>query len=306
MRYPFRYALSRILPLVLPACLVDAPIVEGSDDRLGDGLGRWCESMCERAASCGAADDPETCPDDCAEFFTETFIDQTDVCSESALHVMDCLDSQTCEAIIDGECHIDDEADRCAISQGDVVCRALDLGEGGHGGAGGTAGTAGTGGTPTLSCELGIANCSDGKSYRLVCASNQCHCIVDDSVESSFSLDSLECPGPDEAIASCGWSVTTIRDDTDSPGAVCSAYDGASGGSGSNACSFSFSDCDNRLTYSLDCSGAPGGGQCSCLVDGVAIGTLANPEDVCPYLTSESDTGVLAIYDACGFEIVVL
>ena len=50
--------LARFLPtmlLLLPACTVDTPIVEGSD-RFGESLEDWCESFCSRGIECDAVD----------------------------------------------------------------------------------------------------------------------------------------------------------------------------------------------------------------------------------------------------------
>ena len=65
-----RHVLTHVVPWFIVACTVDTPIVEGDDDeRLGNELGAWCQSMCVRLDECGAPITARLCLDNCLEYF---------------------------------------------------------------------------------------------------------------------------------------------------------------------------------------------------------------------------------------------
>jgi len=287
---PMKRTLSRLVPFLLPACMVDTPAPENAEDRLGAELGSWCESICVKSDDCGGNDDPEACVDACVEYFRETYSDQGDVCEEAAGRVMDCLESASCEVLTSGNaCNITAEETRCSGSVGLVACQA-------------SFGSATANGTP-LQCEMGFDECSDGKTYRLTCSGPgdppDCTCTTDGVVTGRFEPSRRECPFPEEASQICGWPFSERgHRPTTCQGAASS---GVAGGAGVNECEISFGDCSDGNEYAVDCAGPPGAVLCTCEVNGVPLGSFESAAGICDH--ADLDNGSTAANYGCGFNL---
>src|SRR6186713_1195615 len=245
---------SRVVPLLLPACMVDTPVVDGTDsgvggDRLGADLGAWCDSLCARLEDCGNYDDE--CVTACIELFREAFANKNDTCKEAGFRAMDCLDQASC-AELNGldVCAVQEEFELCLASQGLVYC--ADEAE--------TGGTAGMGGGQTtgFSCSMLRDECSNGSVYRLACDGPgdppECSCTVDDEVVGRFVPSRLSCPDARDVARICGWPVTEGWVlPTYPPVRWCntSSRSGVSGGLPTGDCSASFANCSNGHSYDI-------------------------------------------------------
>lgn len=290
---------SRLVPLVLPACMVDTPVVESPDsgvgsDRLGANLGEWCDSLCARLAVCGDAD--TECVTDCIELFREGFANKSGNCTEAGLRAMDCLEQASCAELMSFDpCSIQEEVDLCIASQGLVYCPDGDNDE--TGGAGGA-----------FSCSVALDECSSGSVYRLACDGPgdppECSCTVDDEVVGRFVPSRLECPDVREVARICGWPVTDgIRLPTYPPVEWCngSSMSNVSGGD----CSALFANCSNGHSYAIECQdGAPGVVDCTCFLDGEEYDTYQSVAGVCPFVRDLDDGGIVATNYACGFNLL--
>src|SRR6185503_16573592 len=93
---PTRNWLCRLVPLLLPACMVDTPVAERTSDPLGEGLRQWCKGGCTKLIDCGEDDTLERCVPDCMDLFEESFLGKGDICEASAKRIMDCIDESSC------------------------------------------------------------------------------------------------------------------------------------------------------------------------------------------------------------------
>jgi hypothetical protein len=303
-----KYFWSRLVPVLLPACMVDTPVVEGDqnddDERLGAGLAAWCESLCARVAECEPEDYQATCPATCADYYSETFVGKTDACTEAALRLMDCREQNSCAEIRSGvACNQADEEDRCYGSVGLAVCREDSSG-------GGTAGFGGSGGPPPLeSCETGLDDCSDDHEYTVACRGlgvmPVCDCLYDTEVTGRFYPSASVCPDPSIAKQICAWPVAARRGEPELPPVV-RCFDRESYGTappGNEAeCGAEFGDCSDGHTYAVECGGSPGAVECTCYVDSEAVGYYESPVGICNSV-HDNDLGNIATNFACGFRI---
>jgi hypothetical protein len=288
-----KHFLSCLVPVLLSACMVDTPVVEGNDDSLGENLAARCESLCRRAAECEAADDPETCPADCAEYFNETFVGKGAVCSEAAGRVFDCFDTESCSELTTGEaCNITAEEELCFESQGLTRC---------YGGS--------TGGGSDGYCDVSFEDCWNGRTFRLTCLGDtdppECDCSVDGDVTGTFIRTLAECPEEFEAKEICGFPVAdTPGEPATRPRASCEAGGSASNGGGSfYECEASFEGCSDGHYYEVLCEGPPGAVDCYCSIDGEHVDQNQSPAGICPFL-DDPDGGAVAINYVCGFSIL--
>jgi hypothetical protein len=288
-----KHSLLRLLPLLLPACTVDTPVVEGSD-RFGENLAVWCESICRRAAECETADDPAACPADCAEYFNETYAGKGEVCSEAAGRLMDCLDTASCNGLRSGEaCNIGAEEDLCFESQGLMRC---------YGGS--------TSGGSDGYCDVTFDDCPDGSIYQLTCLGSddpqQCDCLINGQVVGSFIRTRPECPEEFEAKQICGFPIADVPGQPAARRRTACAAGGSMGnGAGANyvECGVSFEGCSDGHHYEVICDGQPGAVDCYCSIDGEHLDQNLSPAGVCPFL-DDPDGGADATNYICGFRIV--
>jgi hypothetical protein len=299
---------SRVVPLLLPACIVDTPVVDDGDagvgsDRLGANLGAWCDSLCARWDACGEGGDE--CVTDCIEIFRGGFAKKNDTCTEAGFRAMDCLERASCAELTGLDlCAVQEEFELCLASQGLVYCRPPDDETGGTGGPGGGPATG-------LSCGVGFEECSNGSAYRLACDGPGdppvCSCTVDDEVVGRFVPSRLSCPDARDVARICGWPVTE--------GWVLPIYppvrycngtgrSDLSDGVPTGDCSASFADCSNGHSYDIECRDtAPGVVDCTCFLDGEEYDTYQSEKGVCPFVFDLNDGGTVATNYACSFNL---
>jgi hypothetical protein len=288
-----KHWLTGLLPLLLPACTVDTPIVEGSD-RLGERLEDWCESFCSRGIECDTVDVAEVCPTNCVEYFSETYAGKGEVCSEAAGRLMDCIDAASCNDLRTGEaCNIGVEEELCFESQGLFRCYGGSTAGGGNG-----------------ICNIDFDDCPNGRVYRLTCLGTsdppECDCSVDGQVTGRFIRDRLECPEDFEAKQICGFPVADAAGEPATPPrTTCESGGGATNGAGAGFydCQASFVRCSDGHYYEVICEGPPGAVSCYCSIDGEHLDQNLSPAGVCPFL-DDPDGGVIATNYLCGFRIV--
>lgn len=303
-RFPIRF-----LALLVPACTVDTPVVEGSnatfDDRLGADLGPWCEAACAKVRDCAPEEEPrEDCPDDCYELFATEFVGKGDMCAAGALRLMDCIEGASCRDLSLDVCDTMAEISRCAASNGQVTCESRGGGEGGSAGFGGSA----PAGTSTPSCEVQYDECSNGLTYMVSCsgsAPRECECMIaGDYTTGHFRRDSVDCPEAYEAREICGWPIIPHPDEPPTqPPVSCSfgSSSGAAGGGSVGSCEIFFEDCSDGHNYGITCDGS--NEACACRVDGETAGSFVTSEYICPYVFDD-DSGAATLNNACGFSIM--
>ncbi|HEX6273062.1 MAG TPA: hypothetical protein VFZ53_08480 [Polyangiaceae bacterium] len=295
-----------LVPLFLPACMIDTPVVDGPDagdgsDRLGANLGAWCDSWCARMDVCGAGGDE--CVAECVETFRDGFANKNDTCTAAGLRVMDCLEQAPCAELASFDaCAIQEERALCAQPRALVNCRVGDGGE-----------PASMDGEPAsgFSCSAGFEECSNGSVYRLACDGPgdppECSCMVDDEVVGRFIPSRLRCPGALEVARICGWPVTDGSAlPTYPPVWYCHAtsMSGLSGGVPTGDCTASFMNCSNGHSYEIECRDtAPGVVDCTCLVNGEEYDTYQSEKGVCPFAFDLNDGATVATNYACGFNL---
>jgi hypothetical protein len=303
-----KYFWSRLVPVLLPACMVDTPVVEGDPvegDRLGADLAAWCDSRCARAAECDPEEYPDECPDRCFTYYGEMFAGKTDACTEAGLRLMDCEENLTCAEVRSRDaCPQADEEDRCLRSRGLAACRADESGSGGSAGFGGS-------GTPPVpeSCSMGVSDCSDDRTYAIACEgfgdTPVCECTTDGYVTGRFAPNENSCPESFTAKQICGWPVVVHRGEPSIPPLVsCEVYggDGAAGGGNVAQCGAQFGVCSDGRSYGVDCDGSPGLVTCTCFIDDEAVGYHESAAGICPFIW-DPDGGAVAANHACGFRI---
>ena len=299
-----KHFLSRFVPILLPACMVDTPVVEGEPDRLGENLGAWCDSMCGRYFGCENDDVPEECQAICIEYFSETFAGRTDDCTEAGHRLMDCFDGASCTELTGSNaCNQRQEEGLCLASVGLVSCNL----ESGSIGSAGTAGMAGSAGAPPVprSCDIGLSECSDFRDYMLACTLGEtpvCECSIDGYGHGRFALNGTACPESLEATQICGWPILQGALGQDEPPPVtCQAGNssGSAGGGPVAECEISFADCSDGRQYDVICQGSAGSVECGCLIDGEVTGTSTSATGICPFINE----GPVAANYACGFRI---
>lgn len=290
---------SRLVPLLLPACMVDTPVVESPDsgvgsDRLGENLGEWCDWLCARFDACDEAD--EECVTQCVELFRDGFANKNVTCTEAGLRTMDCVEQASCAELTGiGLCSFQEELELCFASQGLVYCS--DEASNPSPGRGGV-----------FSCSVDLEGCSNGSVYRLACDGPgdppECSCTVDDEVVGRFVPSWLSCPDVREVARICGWPVSDgTRSPTYPPVEYCnnSSMSDVSGGD----CSASFAKCSNGHSYAIECQdGSPGVVDCTCFLDGEEYDTYQSVAGVCPFVRDLDDGGIVATNYACGFNLL--
>jgi hypothetical protein len=287
-----RYS-TYLVVLLLPACTVDTPVVEGNT-RLGEDLGPWCESLCGTYAECEASPVEETCPADCVAYFTDTFVGKGDVCEKAALRVMDCFDTVSCDDLrVENACNIHTEETRCLADSGQVICDATD--------------SSGQPNGAPLACDMGYSDCSDGKEYRLSCSTpvdaTICQCFVDGAVTGTFLLTDAVCPMDNDPKQICGWPIPNGQGEPSlSPPPRCGLI-GSSGSGEPGDCMLSFDDCTDGQSYGVTCDALSGVPACRCEINGVSIGFSGSPDAVCPFANGDDDSGAVAVNYACGFNL---
>jgi hypothetical protein len=272
--------------------MVDTPIVEGTEDRLGADLSAWCDSFCVKAAECDVDKVDGACVSDCVGYFLTNFANRGDTCSQAGLRVMDCYDQASC-ADLNGPdtCNILDEEALCAGAPGPVVCDAVDN-------------SVGVNGAP-FECARGLSDCSDGRVYSLECSGPgdppDCHCLVDGQSTGRFSPSRLECPSDLEAIQICGWPIVRAENPDAPPPPTIGVIGGSSPSNGVE-CSIEYTECSDGHNYVVACDGSAGAVVCECSIDGAPEGSYLSPNGICPYEFDPFGAVVAANY-ACGFNI---
>jgi len=282
---------SRLMPLLLPACMVDTPVVEGPADPLGEDLAAWCASTCDMWMGCGI-DVEENCSGSCVSYFSETFVGNGEICTNAGLRLMDCMESLTCPEVLgDDPCNVRAEERRCDGSGVGIVCDAEDQGANSSG----------------FSCDFGFSDCSDGREYRLLCEGPEnppeCQCLVDGESTGRFQLSELVCPTRVEAKQICGWPILE-QGHRPTPAVHCdvSGSSGVAGGAGVNECGISFGACSDGSEYGIECSGPPGAVVCTCEVDGASFGSFSSGAGICDYYDSPDSGAAMANY-TCGYSL---
>jgi hypothetical protein len=300
-----KHFLSRLVPILLPACMVDTPVVEGDADRLGEDLGAWCDTTCARVYQCQEEEVPEECQSTCIEYFSETFAGRTDVCAAAGLRLIECFDEASCTELTGSNgCNQQQEEGLCLASVGLVSCN-LESGGISAGGAG-TAGSAGAPPVPT-SCDIGLSECSDFRNYVLSCTGlgdvAVCECSINGYGHGRFALNGTTCPESLEATQICGWPIFqgALGDPDESPPVTCRAGSstGSAGGGPVAECEMSFAECSDGREYDVICQGSAGSVECGCLVDGEVVGSSTSATGICPFINE----GPVAANYACGFRI---
>jgi hypothetical protein len=279
---------KRIVSLVavlLPGCVVDTPVVEGEQDRLGKDLGAWCASMCDRFDACDDAP-PDDCASTCVESFTSVFVGKSSACQQAGLRVMDCVDGATCET--SKHCSITEEEDAaCSDSADETTCQESFISR-----------------QPTqgFDCAVGFNVCSDGKEYSLDCVgagdSPECTCAVSGRPTGRFSPSALACPSAEEAIQICGWPIFT---GSELPPTNCGSTAAELPFSNPAECAVWYDDCDGR-DLEVRCVGTVGNVVCECNIDGQTVGSYESPYGICPFI-EDPDSGSVAANYGCGFKI---
>lgn len=286
----------RLLALLLPACTVNTPVGEDNvsvDDRLGEGLGAWCESNCVKITDCAGGELDYDCPAGCGELFG-AFAAKNDVCTESGLRLMDCLEEASCSELSDDACGVVEELGRCNASLGQVVCTAPRQSKGNA--------------MPPPPCQLIYDECSSGRVYELSCAGSgpgECQCMIDGQVTGRFHYEGVSCPQPFEVRQICGWPITPDLTDPPTPSPVScgsGSSTGAAGGGSVGDCEIFFQECSDGTNYGIICDGATTS-MCTCRIDGQQVGDFVSPERICPYVF-EPDGGGATLSYACGFSIM--
>jgi hypothetical protein len=287
-----KHFLSRLVPLLLPACTVDTPIVEGSN-RSDDNLEAWCESFCRRGTDCGTTV-PETCPTDCVLYYNETYVGKGKVCEEAAGRLMNCIDAASCDGVRTGEaCNIRAEEERCLESQGLMTCPGSSIERGNEG-----------------YCNVSFDTCPDGSIYRLTCLGTtdppECDCLIDDEVTGTFIRTRPECPEEFEVKQICAFPIADHTGDPEAPPRMtCHVGEGMGNAvsAGLYECGVTFDTCSDGRRYEVTCEGPPGAVDCYCSIDGEHLDQNQSPAGVCPFL-DDPDNAAVAINYICGFRIV--
>jgi hypothetical protein len=272
-----------LVPWFFAACTVDTPVVQGDDDRLGDELGAWCQSWCERIDECGG-DSRVLCLDGCLELFSK-FAGKGSVCRDAGLRVMDCVEAATCEELDNpSACHVADELLSCFEATGETVCR---------------------GGFNGPSCIVGFDECSDGSEYSLECLDQsdppECRCVVSGLTTGRFTPSELDCPSAAEAIQICAWPMV-YNGNVLPPPTLCEAGGGELSGPDAGDCSMHYVDCSDGRDYEVRCAGSVGNVVCACIVDGLMVGSYESPYGICPFV-EDADDGRVAANAGCGFKL---
>ena len=285
--------LSLLVPLLVPACMVNTPVVEGDenpvvdDSRLGEELGAWCDSFCERFVECGI-EGADNCPADCVPYFVETFGGKGETCTNAGLGLMDCLEQSSCDDLDQESCDVSAAEAQCAPVTDGVVCESEDQGAGSGGASGG--------------CSVGFSDCADGREYGLSCTVlnglPSCQCGIDGEPQGFFQPTEPFCESGSLAIQVCGWPVVDGGRPQTPPPVECDLI--GSSGDGSGVCDVSFLECTDGRSYGVRCNGAEG---CRCEIDGVPIGFVGSSDMICPF-ASGPDIGAVAMNYSCGFRLV--
>jgi hypothetical protein len=297
-----KHFLSRLVPILLPACMVDTPVVEGDADRFGENLGAWCDSTCARFYECEDDEVPEDCRETCVDYFSDTFADRSEVCAAAGLRLMDCFDEASCTELRDSNgCNQQQEEGLCLASVGLVSCNLESSGIG-------SAGAAGSAGAPpvTASCDIGLGECTDSHDYLLACTLGEvpvCECSIDGYGHGRFALNGSTCPESLEATQICGWPIfqAAVGEPDQPPPVTCRAGSGtgSAGGGPVAECDMSFTQCSDGRQYDVICQGAAGSVECGCLIDGEVVYSSTSATGICPFINE----GPVAANYACGFRI---
>lgn len=282
------------LLLLLSACAVDTPVVEGSEERLGEDLGAWCDSLCERFVECepeATLEEREECGEYCVSYFKDTYVGRGDVCENAALRVMDCMEDASCSELADDVCNIRTEEARCAESSGQVVCRAED--------------SSGTPSDAPFQCDLGFSDCSDGQEYRLFCepgASPRCYCSVDGAITGAFAPSVLICPTHIETKRICGFPIPNGLGEPEAPTPATCISHGNTWSGAPGVCDIAFTACSDGHSYGIECDSVGGDASCHCMLDGAPVGFEGSPSVICPF-AQDPDGGAVTLNYACGFTL---
>jgi hypothetical protein len=299
-----KHFLSRLVPVLLPACMVDTPVVEGDDDRLGENLGAWCDSTCARFYGCEDDEEPEDCRETCVDYFSDTFAGRTEVCTAAGLRLMDCFDEASCTELRDDNgCNQQQEEGLCLASVGLVSCN-LESSSVGAAGAAGMAGAAGGQPLPS-SCDIGLSECTDSHDYLLACTLGEvrvCECSIDGYGHGHFALNNPTCPESLEATQICGWPIfQAALGEPEPPPVTCrgGSSTGSAGGGPVAECDATFTQCSDGRQYDVICRGSAGSVECDCLIDGEVVDSITSATGICPFINE----GPVAANYACGFRI---
>jgi hypothetical protein len=275
-----------LVAVLLPACTVDTPVVEGDKDPLGDDLGAWCTSMCDRLDACD--DVPrEVCAGSCVENFTAIFSGRSSACQAAGRRIRACVDGATCETL--EACSITEEEDSACA---EVV-------------AGTTCDEPFTSGQPTqgFECAVGWDVCSDGKEYSLECVgesdSPECTCVVGGHATGRFTPSGFVCPSAVEAIRICAWPFVNWNEP---PQTECDLNGGELPVLNPAECAAQYTVCSDARDYEVRCGGSVGEVVCACIVDGQMVGSYQSSTGICPFI-EDPDSGRVEANYGCGFRI---
>ena len=288
MRHLRLHALSRILPLLLPACMVDMRIVEGNDDDrdLVVDIDAWCEILCERAEEC-SVETAESCIGKCVAAF-EVFEGKSDICEEAGERARSCLEGATCAELgRDDVCLLSEESESCLDSVDPTFCRNRD-----------------TSGAGSPDCQHGFSDCSNGEEYMLECFADgddsRCACMTNNAIRGEFTA--FACPSAEDAIQICAWPVVRANDVPATPlPTSCAA--GGRAGPGSAECSMRFEGCTDGHSYGVNCAVVGQAVHCECDIDGEVVNVYASTEGICSFFAVDAYDGCIATNYACGFSI---
>jgi hypothetical protein len=276
-----------LVPLLLSACMVDAPIVEANDDEneLGVDIGSWCDTFCERSEECGL-ETAAPCLGECVTLLEE-FAGGGVTCAEAGQRAIACLERASCAELAgDDPCSIRDEHARCLDSAEGTACKAVDTSGSGH-----------------PDCGHHFADCPNGRQYSLECFADgngsRCVCTTDGVDEGEFAA--VACPPADEAIRICAWPIE--REDGAPVARAERCVGGGSTGPASVDCIMDFDQCSDGHSYGVNCTAVERAVRCECEIDGVVVRVYSSPAGICEFFASDPYDGRVALNYACGFAI---
>ena len=280
--------MKRIVSLVfvlLPGCTVETPVVEG-DPNLGDDIGAWCASTCDRLDACDEVP-REVCAGNCVETFKDVFEGRSGACQAAGRRIRACIDGATCETV--ASCSITEEEDSaCAKAVAETTCE-----------------DSFTSGQPAqgFDCAVGFDVCSDGMEYSLDCVgegdSPECQCAVNGNTTGRFTPTRLVCPSAAEAIEICAWPIVNGNEPQQTE---CDLSGGELPVSNPAECAAQYTVCSDAREYEVRCGGTVGEVVCVCIVDGQMVGSYQSPTGICPFI-EDPDSGRVEANYGCGFKI---
>lgn len=275
-----------LLSLLFSACLVDAPIVEGSDDEseLGVNIASWCDTFCERSEECGI-ETRAACLGECVSVLQE-FEDKGEICAEAGRRVVSCIDRERCAKLSgDDKCFVLEERAHCLESIADT-CRSATY----------------TSGTGAPNCVHDFGDCSNGGEYTLECVADhtgsRCACMTNGVIDGEFAADA--CPPMEDAIQICAWPIESVH-----VAPVVHAKGCVGGGSvaADQSCIQSFEQCTDGHSYGVTCTPVDRAVRCDCEIDGYVVSVYTSPDGICEFFADDPYFGRVALNYACGFSI---